>query len=72
MPAALSTVNELLQAGLAEHQRGHPRQALRTLRRAEAMGQSLARVLRSASASLAVISISIAATVAETRGVEPR
>ena len=70
MPTALSTVNELLHAGLAEHQRGHPRQALRTLRRAEAMGQSLPSSSEQQRA-LAAISISIAATVAETSGVEP-
>lgn len=70
MPAALTTVTELLHAGLAEHQRGHPRQALRTLRRAEAMGRSLPPST-DLQRTLAVISISIAATVAETLGVQP-
>ncbi len=67
---ALSAVNELLQAGLDAHQRGHPRQALRTLHRAAALGQRVPESLEQRR-TLAAISISIAATVAETRGVQP-
>ncbi len=67
---ALSAVNELLQAGLDAHQRGHPRQALRTLHRAAALGQRLPES-SAQRRTLAAISISIAATVAETRGVQP-
>ena len=67
---ALSTVTDLFQAGLDAHQRGHPRQALRTLHRAAALGQRLPESSEQRR-TLAAISISIAATVAETRGVQP-
>jgi tetratricopeptide (TPR) repeat protein len=65
----LRRVSDLHAAGLAAHSRGHPRQALRTFHRAAALAETLpadSQVER----TLAAVLISIAATIAETEGVD--
>ncbi|MGH8862786.1 MAG: hypothetical protein ACRDVG_16395, partial [Jatrophihabitantaceae bacterium] len=64
----LTRASQLHAAGLAAHSRGHPRQALRLLHRAEVL-TATARESHETKRLVAAISISVAATVAETQGV---
>jgi tetratricopeptide (TPR) repeat protein len=69
MSDGFTRVVELHTTGLAAHARGRPRQALRTLRRAAALGEKLPSS-SDLSRVMAAIAISVAATVAEIDGLD--
>ena len=69
MTDGLVRVVELHATGLAAHARGRPRQALRTLRRADALGLTLPSS-PDLTRARAAIAISVAATVAEIDGLD--